>query len=226
MCGRFALSIDQDALMRFIRLVNPVQLPLRFNIAPTQTILVAVAAPGGRAGRDMRWGLIPPFMRTRPPGRPLINARAESVFSKPSFREPVALHRCLIPATGFYEWEKETRQAWLFRPAQGALLAFAGIWQPGDPEQDIPDSAAIITTAANATLRPVHHRMPAIVPPEHFDAWLAPQRCGPDLLAPLLQPAPDELLTATALDGTVNAIRNQGPSCWNPKPPERQTKLF
>jgi len=226
MCGRFALSIDEDALMRFIRLLSPPQLSLRFNIAPTQPVLVAMDSAQGRTAHTVRWGLIPPFMRTRPPGSPLINARAESLFSKPSFREPAAQHRCLIPATGFYEWEKATRQAWLFRPAQGELMAFAGVWQPGDPGQEVPDSVAIITTAANATLRPVHHRMPAILAPEHFDAWLDPQRRDPHALAPLLQPAPDGFLTATALDGAVNNIRHEGPSCWNPKPPERQTALF
>ncbi len=117
MCGRFALSIDEDALLRFIRLINPVQIPLRYNIAPTQAILTVLRDPQGYAGHTMRWGLIPPFMRERPPGSPLINARAESLFSKPSFREPAAMYRCLIPTSGFYEWEKESRQACLFRPA-------------------------------------------------------------------------------------------------------------
>ncbi len=226
MCGRFALSIDEDALMRFIRLLTPPQLALRFNIAPTQSVLVAMDNEQGRTARSVRWGLIPPFMRARPPGSPLINARAESLFSKPSFREPAALYRCLIPATGFYEWEKPDRQPWLFRPAQHGLMAFAGVWQPGDPQQEIPDSAAIITTTANATVSPVHPRMPAILLPEHFDAWLDPQRRDPHALAPLLRPVPDTFLTATALDGTVNNMRHEGPSCWNPKPPERQAKLF
>jgi putative SOS response-associated peptidase YedK len=226
MCGRFALSIDQDALMRFIRLLNPVQLPLRFNIAPTQTILITVQTPDGRAGRDARWGLIPPFMRAKPPGRPLINARAESVFDKPSFRGPAERHRCLIPASGFYEWEKTTRQAWLFRPAGGELLAFAGIWQPGDPATEVPDSASILTTAANATLRPVHHRMPVILAPEHWDAWLDPTGHDRAVLEPLLVPAPDDLLSATALDGHVNNMRHQGPACWAPKLAERQGLLF
>lgn len=228
MCGRFALGIDEDALMRFIGLIDPVQLPLRFNIAPTQPILVVVRGPDGRVVRELRWGLLPTFMRAEPPGRPLINARAESVFDKPSFREPARCYRCLIPATGFYEWEKANRQPWLFRPAQGQLMAFAGLWQPGDPTASprVPDSAAIITTEANGTLRPVHHRMPVILPPAHFDAWLDPQQRDPTALAPLLAPAPDTLLVATPLDGTVNNMRNQGPACWNPKPSERQAKLF
>ncbi len=226
MCGRFALSIDEDALMRFIRLLNPAQLPLRFNIAPTQPILTVVAVPGGRVARDMRWGLSPPFMRQRPPSRPLINARAETLFHKPSFSAPAREQRCLIPASGFYEWEKSSRQAWLFRPADDAPMAFAGIWQPGDDEGAAPDSVAIITTSANATLRPVHHRMPAILAPESFDAWLDPEQRDPQALSPLLRPARDEFLKATALDGTVNDMRNQGPACWTPKPPQTQTTLF
>jgi putative SOS response-associated peptidase YedK len=226
MCGRFALSIDEDALLRFIRLLNPAQLPLRFNIAPTQTILMVTAQGKDRVGREARWGLIPPFLRGRRPGRPLINARAETLADKPSFRGPARRHRCLIPASGFYEWEKGSRQAWLFRPSEGELMAFAGIWQPGVPEDAIPDSVAIVTTAANAVLRPVHHRMPVLVPPERFDAWLDPEQRDPDALRPMLAPAPDASLVATALDGTVNSIRNQGPDCWTPKSAPRQTGLF
>ncbi len=224
MCGRFALSIDEDALMRFIRLVNPVQLPLRYNIAPTQTILAVTANEGSRSGHELRWGLIPPFMRDREQSRPLINARAESLFDKPSFRSPARKHRCLIPASGFYEWERATRQAWLFRPASGELLAFAGIWQPG--KDDTPDSAAIVTTAANTTLEPVHHRMPVVLATEDFDTWLDPELRDPEVLAPLLRPAPDDALVATALDGWVNNMRHQGPACWTPKPEPSQQKLF
>lgn len=226
MCGRFSLSIDQDALMRFIRLVNPIQLPLRFNIAPTQTILVTIQVPRGREGRSLRWGLVPPFLRSKPPGRPLINARSESVFDKPSFRAPAKRHRCLIPASGFYEWEKGTRQAWLFRPRVGELMAFAGIWQPGDPDAEVPDSAAILTTAANATLRPVHHRMPVILAPEHWDAWLDPDCSDRALLEPLLVPAADDLLIAAALDGYVNNMRHQGPECWAARGEDPQGSLF
>jgi putative SOS response-associated peptidase YedK len=226
MCGRFALSIDRDALMRFIRLLSPAQLPLRFNIAPTQPVLAIRDSAEGRTAQPLRWGLIPPFMRKKPPARPMINARAESIFDKPSFRGPVRHHRCLIPATGFYEWEKTSRQAWLFRPANGELMAFAGIWQPGDPETEIPDSVAIITTSANATIEPVHHRMPVILDSADFDAWLDPGQGDRAALEPLLAPASDELLSATALDGYVSNMRNQGPACWNPKPVERQGKLF
>lgn len=226
MCGRFALSIDEDALMRFIRLVNPVQLPLRFNIAPTQTVLVVIRTAEGREGLPVRWGLVPPFLRDKPPGRPLINARAESLFDKPSFRGPAKRHRCLMPATGFYEWEKPSRQAWLFRPRQGELMAFAAVWQPGDSQGRLPDSAAIVTTAANATLRPIHHRMPVILPPAHWDAWLDPDQHDRAALEPLLVPAPDDLLGATALDGTVNSMRSEGPACWNPRPQARQGSLF
>jgi putative SOS response-associated peptidase YedK len=226
MCGRFALSVDEDALMRFIRLLRPPQLCLRFNIAPTQPVLVIMDHPEGRVAGAQRWGLIPPFLRDKPPGRPLINARAESLFDKPSFRGPARRHRCLLPATGFYEWEKASRQAWLFRPRQGELMALAGIWQPGDPTRAIPDSVAIVTTSANATVAPVHHRMPVIVPPGAFDTWLDPEVREPEALAPLLAPAADDLLSATALDGTVNDRRAEGPACWTPKPPERQGSLF
>lgn len=226
MCGRFALSIDEDALMRFIRLLRPVQVPLRFNIAPTQPVLVALDGPEGRTARTLRWGLVPPFQRQAPPARPLINARAETLFDKPSFRDPARRHRCLVPSTGFYEWEKASGQPWLFRPADEGPMAFAGVWQPGDPEAGVPDSVAIVTTAANATLRPVHHRMPVILPPVAFDRWLDPAERGREALAPLLAPAPDDLLTATALDGTVNDIRREGPACWTPRPPPRQGRLF
>ncbi len=226
MCGRFALSIDPDALMRFIRLLVPPALEPRYNIAPTQPVLVAFETSGGREVREMRWGLVPPFLRDKKPGRPLINARAETLFDKPSFRGPARKHRCVIPASGFYEWEKTSRTPWLFRQVDRGLLAFAGIWQPGDPARDVPDSAAIVTTAANATLRPVHHRMPVILAPSQVDGWLDPKETDRNALTLLLAPAPDDQLQATALDGFVNNMRNQGPGCWTPASPERQGSLF
>jgi putative SOS response-associated peptidase YedK len=226
MCGRFALAVDQEALMRFIRLLGPMQIPLRFNIAPTQGILAAMDSDGGRVARELRWGLIPPFLRARPPGRPLINARAETLFDKPSFRGPARRHRCLIPASGFYEWDKGSKLPWLFRPADAEPMAFAGIWQPGDPARGVPDSAAIVTTAANATLRPFHHRMPVILAPEAFDRWLDPVQQDQGALEPLMAPAPDGLLEATALDGWVNDMRHQGPACWNPRGDDPQGRLF
>ncbi len=226
MCGRFALSVDPDALMRFIELLAPPVFEPRYNIAPTQPILVAFQEPGGRSVRALRWGLIPPFMRDKKPGRPLINARAETLFDKPSFRRPAKRHRCVVPASGFYEWEKADKQPWLFRPAQGELLAFAAIWQPGDSSREVPDSVAIVTTSANTTLRPVHHRMPVILDERGVAGWLDPEQSERSALEPLLIPAADHLLEAMALDGYVSNMRNQGPRCWTPVESSRQGSLF
>ncbi len=228
MCGRFALSVSAEALMTFIGLLEPPSSPPRFNIAPTQPILVVRASEGRRIASQARWALLPSFMPERPRGAPLINARCETLFTKPSFRHAARTARCLVPASGFYEWARRgsERLPWLFQRPDGGPMAFAGIWEPGPQDGSGTASAAIVTTAANAVVGRVHHRMPVILHPRDFSTWLDPAVTQPQRLQPLLTPAPDALLVATALDGHVNAVRHEGPACQAPASAGAQGKLF
>jgi putative SOS response-associated peptidase YedK len=216
MCGRFALAVEPEALQRFIGLTELLSVPPRFNIAPTQPVLAVLEEGGRRQGLPLRWGFSVRGVRA-----PLINARAETLFDKPAFRDAARGRRCLVPASCFYEWEKGgARRPWLLRPADGGLVAIAALWQPealGGP----PAAVTLVTTTANATVAPLHDRMPVLVPPERFGAWLD----GSADIAPLLVPAPDGALRAQPLDDTVSDVRAEGPACWNPWR-ERQGRLF
>ena len=215
MCGRYALTVEPDALRRFIGLLALPPWEPRWNLAPSQELLLVVSAGGEREAARARWGF------PNPRGGLLINARAETLFEKPAFWADAARRRCLIPASGFYEWERGgARRPWLFRPVAGGLLAFAGLWRPDADGR--PARALIVTTAANATVGALHPRMPAILAPERWDAWLgaAPR----DDLRALLVPAPG-LLAATPLDGRVGDVHCEGPACWTPAV-ERQGRLF
>lgn len=178
----------------------------RLNVSPTERVPVVVADDdGGRRLTPMRWGLAPPWYRTLTTPPLLINARAETLAEKPAFREAARKRRCLIPADGFYEWAgpKGGKVAHAIRPASGGLLAFAGVWQEwGPPDARVP-TCAIVTCAANATLAPVHDRMPVVIAPQDFALWLGEAGHGAALL---MTPAPDEALIAAPADAPTRAI--------------------
>jgi putative SOS response-associated peptidase YedK len=220
MCGRFLLTTPGAELAQHFGLTTAPILAQRYNIAPTQE----VAAIFGQLDSEprlgqARWGLIPRV--TREPMRLplLINARAETVLEKPAFRDAFRRRRCLIPATGFYEWQRTTkpRRPYVFMLRGGAPMAFAGLW---DRWERAPAGAllscAIITTTANELVCPVHERMPVILPPAAFGPWLAGDAAQPDELKTLLTPCPAADLTATALGPYVNAAAHEGPECLEP----------
>lgn len=240
MCGRFALSVSPEALSHFIGLLRVFVFPLRYNVAPTQPVVAVRAGPEGREATFLRWGLVPAWSREPRTRTPLLNARAETLFDASAFRTAARRRRCLVPASGFYEWGGPTcgpgRPApLLFRPRSGELLALAGLWerwQSADPCQPPLETCTLITTTANGTLRnpggvagadpalPFHDRMPVILAPADWDRWLDPAEQDPARLAPLLVPAPDDLLVATPASRRVNAVRNDDPDCLVPDPPE------
>lgn len=199
-------------------------LPPRYNIAPTQDALVIRRHPetGQRSADMLRWGLLPGWAKDASGGARMINARAETVADKPSFRAAFAKRRCLVPADGFYEWQtlpRGARQPWLIARADGDLFSFAGLWEGWRaPDGTIVRSFTIITTEANAGLRPIHERMPVILPPEVYTAWLDPATPADDALA-MLRPAPDDLLTAYRVSTRVNNVRNDDPECAAPVEP-------
>lgn len=223
MCGRFALTATPDQTAAFIGLAELEDFPPRYNIAPTQPILAVVGsearAPGSnlpdRRALLVRWGLIPAWVRNPRDFPLLINARSESVAQKASFKAAIRHRRVLIPASGFYEWKRDKSkllQAYWVRPTRGAIVAFAGLietWsEPGGSEID---TGAILTTSASEDVVHVHDRMPVVIEPEHFSAWLDIRRREYDDVAALLQPAPEGTFEAIPVSDRVNKVANAGP---------------
>jgi len=170
----------------------------------------------------MRWGLLPSWVKDPDDFPLLINARAEGIAQKPSFRAAFKRRRCLVPASGFYEWQAaggNTKQPYWIRPENGGLIAFAGLWETwiGADGSEI-DTAAIVTREANATLQPVHHRMPVLIEPADFDLWL-PESADPKAAEMLLRAAADETLVAVPVATRVNRVANDDASLWEPVDP-------
>lgn len=176
MCSRYFLDADGNVIAYTFRV--PVHGPVlkRFNIAPTQQAPVVRLTPqGGREVAMLRWGLVPSWAKDLSTGTRMINARGEGVQAKPAFREAIRRRRCLVPATGFYEWKAEPRrkQPFAITLADRALFAFAGLWESWRPEGGEPvETFTIVTTDANDAVKAVHDRMPVILPQEAEDAWL------------------------------------------------------
>lgn len=218
MCGRFLLDTPSAELARALELAG-VSLSPRLNIAPTQPIIFVRAGPEGREAATGRWGLVPPWSKDPRRGPPLINARAETAASKPAFREAFRRRRALIPASGFYEWQRrpEGKQAYALLPKAGSLLVFAGLWERWG-EEDPVTSCAILTTTPNATLAGIHDRMPVILGRRAAQAWLDPQTPRRELEA-LLRPCPESWLEARPVSSYVNRVGNEGPRCLEPAAP-------
>jgi putative SOS response-associated peptidase YedK len=229
MCGRYRLSTHPHALYEqfALELENPDEreVPPRYNIAPTQPVLAVRQRPDGRRELALlHWGLIPGWAKDPAIGNRMINARAETVGEKPSFRNALRRQRCLIPADGFYEWRKRgagPKQPYDIARSDGAPFAFAGLWEHWQgPNGEEIESCAIITTAANGLMRRVHERMPVIVAPEAYGAWLAGEAERPAALAPLLAPREWPEMRATPVSTYVNNARHEGPQCIVPAPPD------
>jgi putative SOS response-associated peptidase YedK len=221
MCGRFTLTTSGEELAEAFGLDQAPALAPRFNIAPTQPVLVlrreAPHAPARAA--TLRWGLVPPLARE--PGRPLINARAETAAALPSFRDAFRRRRCLVPADGFYEWRKTAgprKQPMLIRLRDGRPFAFAGLWEPRGRPGDAggSGSCAILTTVPNTLVAGIHDRMPVILPLQDFERWLDPGLLAPEALTPLLRPFPAEMMEAFPVADRVNDARYDGPDCAQP----------
>jgi putative SOS response-associated peptidase YedK len=220
MCGRFSLFTPTPVLAEAFDLAGLPELAPRYNIAPTQPV---AAVRSGEAGREcvwLRWGLVPPWSRDMKQAP--INARAETAADKPLFRVALRKRRCLVPASGFYEWLAlaggKRKQPYCFRHGDERPWAFAGLWErwegPGGPVE----SCAILTTEANELVRPVHDRMPVILPRQHWAAWLDPMQQEAGELVQLLRPYPAEAMRAYPIGGLVNNPRNDRPECLAPAP--------
>lgn len=219
MCGRFSLGVDTDRLIaEFDVTVVTGQHRPRYNVAPTQPVAAIVHGAGGTRLGSLRWGLVPAGP-ARPGGRPLINARAESVDRKPAFAESFRRRRCWVLADGFYEWRKEprgSRSPFHIRLPDGRPFAFAGIWDRADGEEDGEPvvSCAILTTRPAAAIAGIHDRMPVILPPETRTTWLDPSAEHTALTA-LLRPYQGDL-EVRRVSSRVNSTANDDPSCRHP----------
>lgn len=199
---------------------NKPNFPPRYNIAPTQP--VGIVRPGAVGEREfvlVRWGLIPGWVKDPGDFTTLINARSETAHEKPSFRSAMKYRRCLVPADGFYEWTgpKGEKQPHLVAANSGEPLAFAGLWEDWlGPDGSEMTSMAILTCPPNATVAPLHDRMPVILEPSAFDAWLDINDTPAAEVANLLRPASDTLLTTRPVSRTLNNARNEGPAVQAP----------
>jgi len=223
MCGRFTLFEADKILSKEFGVSGVLPLSPRYNIAPSQPI-AAVRTPHTGAGRELallRWGLIPSWSKDPAIGNRLINARAETVQEKPSFRNAFRRHRCLIPTNGFYEWQRQERgkQPYFVRMRDERIFAFAGLWDRWEsPDDGVIETCAILTTAANAVLAPIHGRMPVILPQAEYARWLDPALKDPDSLSPLLVPFPPEEMLAIPVSPRVNAPSTDDEKCIAPLP--------
>ena len=214
MCGRFSLVSEIGELQgRFEFAGAGLPHAPRYNITPSQPLL-AVLNGGERRAAHLRWGLIPSWAKSASVGNRLINARAETVAERPSFRTTLTRRRCLVLADGFYEWQRtgNARKPMRIIMKSGEPFAFAGLWESWrDPEGEIVQSCTIITTAANELLHPVHERMPVILPKELESFWLDRDVEDPEALAQALVPYPSELMEAYEVSSLVNRPGNDGP---------------
>lgn len=219
MCGRYTQSKDLLTLeIRFGFTSPDTQLRPRYNVAPMQYAPVIVNEGGRRVMRLMRWGLVPFWAKDESLASKLINARAETIAEKPSFRQALAQRRCLVLADGFYEWGKRGRQKipHYFYLREGEPFAMAGLFEQRlDAAGNDLSTFTIITTEANALLAPVHDRMPVILTPVAEAIWLDPQ-AGLEALTALLQPLPAQQMAAHEVASAVNSVKNDSGECIEP----------
>jgi len=223
MCGRFALYSAAERLEGQFRLPLPFPIAPRYNIAPSQPVLAirTVRETGTREWTHLQWGLVPAWAQDPKIGHRLINARAETLAEKPAFRNALRYRRCIIPADGFYEWRKQgnRKQPYFIRHREGKLLALAGLWEywQGADGSEL-QTCTIITTDANALIRPLHDRMPAILPEDAYERWLEPtvQRADAQQWLSLLRPAPDDELIAYPVSLRVNDPTYDAPNLIEP----------
>jgi putative SOS response-associated peptidase YedK len=227
MCGRYTSTSNPADLAAYFDVDEVVATDLgdRYNVAPTDEVYaVASSREGTRRLGTFRWGLVPFWAKDISVGARMINARAESILDKSAFRRPFERRRCIVPADGFYEWEavdgRKQKQPWYVTRRDGDVLAFAGLWESWRPVTGSDDgrvvSCTIVTTEANECLAPIHDRMPVVLPPSAWAAWLDPENDRVEELHRLLVPAPDDLLGRVPVSTAVSNVRNDGPDLVEP----------
>jgi len=219
MCGRYTHLYSWEELHRLMSLTVPgIPIENRYNVAPSQQApVVRLHSEGKWRTELLRWGLVPSWAKDSKIAYKLINARSETIAVKPSFRSAFKARRCLIPASGFYEWQKlqttKQKQAYYIRSKGDGPIVFAGLWERWKPPQnELIESYSIITTNSNDLIRPLHDRMPVILEPKSFEKWLEPD-ASPDELNSLLKPCSPELLRIYRVSSHVNSPKNDDAQC-------------
>lgn len=218
MCGRFVINIPLDVFLKYFGLREVGDIAPCYNVPPSRPVpVIRESADGSRCLTTMRWGLIPSWAKEA--GEGLINARSETAHEKPSFRSALRQRRCIIPASGFYEWTKVggKKVPHYVRMSDGTPMPFAGLWEAWrSPEGQVLETCAILTTAANATVATIHDRMPVILRPDEFGLWLDRQVHDAERLTPLFTPYPADRLISYRVSTLVNSPANDSPECIEP----------
>lgn len=218
MCGRFALYAPASQIREVFGVDLLPELTRHYNLAPTDSVMAIRQYPGERQADALRWGLLPFWAKDPKEGARMINARSETVATHRAFKDCMAHRRCLVVASAFYEWEKQGKERlpWMFRPKQGQVMAFAGLWASwGRGDQRI-ESCTILTQEADATVQPIHDRMPVILDAPAWDRWLDPDQREPADLLDLLEPRASHDLAAVRVSQRVNNVRNDTSDLTDP----------
>ncbi|MGA2031747.1 MAG: SOS response-associated peptidase [Thermoguttaceae bacterium] len=223
MCGRFTLRAPASVVAEQFALFEVPPLEPRYNIAPSQSVAAVRIDPNAAEPRRelawLQWGLVPSWAGDPSIGNRLINARAESAAQKPAFRTALRRRRCLVAADGFYEWQpvKKAKQPFHIRLRDGRPFGLAGLWEDWEgPDHRIIRSCTLLTTEANDLVRPIHDRMPVIVPRAAYEQWLDPARQEAEQIAPLLVPYPSAEMVAYPVCSLVNSPSHEDPRCVEP----------
>ena len=223
MCGRFSNNAKPDWYKREFKVgkLNPAVFKPRYNIAPAQIIDVVREDDAERVVSQLKWGLVPSWAKDAEIGNRMINARAETITEKPSFREAFKKRRCIIPASGFFEWKKKgagTKQPYYFYLEEKEAFGFAGLWEEWIDKEtgELLETCTIITTEANDVLKPVHDRMPVIIKPDYYDQWLDSKETKTDGLVKLLAPYPAKEMASHPVSTNVNYPDADSPELIKP----------
>jgi putative SOS response-associated peptidase YedK len=235
MCGRYASTLPPEMMQELFKLLNKLDMVPRYNIAPTQPIAAVWEQHGRREAHFARWGLVPGWVKDPREFPLLINARVETMAEKPAFRDALKHGRCIIPASGYYEWHTnpdKTKQPYYITYADGRPMALAGLYASWmGPNGEEIDSVATITVPTNAQLSPIHDRMPAIIPPEAIDDWLNVRDVRAAEARQLALPLPDGVLKFHPVSTRVNSARDDDPGLIEPatieppKPPAAKKRV-
>lgn len=223
MCGRFTNWAKPEQIGKEFKVgkKNPDLYKARYNIAPSQMIGAVLTSENGRILSALQWGLVPSWAKDSDIGNRMINARAETLSEKPSFRDAFKKRRCVVPASGFYEWQKKgsgAKQPFYFYLKDKEVFGFAGLWEEWIDKQtgDVLETCTIITTEANDILKPVHDRMPVILKPKDYDEWLDPKENNTERLQKLLVPYSAEEMASHAVSTSVNYPESDSPELIKP----------
>ena len=215
MCGRYAITTPLEAMERLFNFEGQlINMPARYNVAPTQDVPIVRIENNVRKLAMVRWGLVPHWSKELPKSKPLINGRAETIAEKASFREPYRRQRCLLIADGFYEWKRADDQRMPFYafPADGGMFAMAGVWDVWKtPSGENLESVAVITTEATGAVAAIHHRMPVVIQQQDIDTWLAPAPDDMTSINRLLSASPADFFSLRPISSAVNKVVNDGP---------------